>query len=119
MSVQVPAACTLPTVEQPLRQEEFATLCRTALRSQERLGDRQLRLTLAGGSDLAETVRDLARRETECCSFFDFTITSTSGVVVLDIEVPAGHSSVLDGLSDLATLAESTGSKGVTFIRPP
>ncbi|MGI8628040.1 MAG: hypothetical protein ACR2J5_15955, partial [Geodermatophilaceae bacterium] len=78
MSVQVPDACTLPTVEQPLRQAEFAALCSSALRRQERIHDRQLRLTLSGGADLLETVQDLTARESSCCSFFSFTVTSNA-----------------------------------------
>lgn len=102
MSFPVPDACTLPTAEQPIRQAEFATLCSTALSQAERIDAQHLRLTLAGGADLADTVRDLAARESECCSFFDFTVTDTANAVTLDIHVPASHSRVLDGLSELA-----------------
>ena len=102
MSFEVPDACTLPTAAQPLRQAEFEALCSAALRRQERLSPLHLRLTLASGEGLAEAVRDLAARETDCCSFFDFTVTPTDGVVVLDIEVPDAHVGVLDGLSELA-----------------
>ena len=49
------------------------------------------------------TVLDLAARESNCCSFFEFTVTPTAGDVVLDIEVPAEHTGVLDGLSELAS----------------
>ncbi len=103
MSFPVPDACTLPTVEQPIRQAEFQDLLSTVLRARERRSPRHLRLTFAGGEDLADTVRDLARRETECCAFFDFTVTADAGDVVLDIEVPAAHADVLDGLSGLAS----------------
>jgi len=107
MSFQVPDACTLPTAAQPLREEEFATLCRTALRTQERLSERQLRLTLSGPDHLLETVTDLAARESDCCSFFDFTVTSIADVVVLDVAVPAAQIGVLDGLSELASSTTS------------
>lgn len=102
MSVQVPDACTLPTAARPLRQAEFETLCRTALRRQERLTAGHLRLTLAGGDHLEKTVRDLAAREAACCSFFDFTVTPFADELVLDIEVPEAQTEVLDGLSALA-----------------
>lgn len=111
MSLQIPDACTLPTVEQPLRQAEFAALCASALRGQERPSDRHLRLTLSGGDDLLETVLDLTARESSCCSFFDFTVTPTADVVVLDIEVPAWQVGVLDGLSQLAGSASSSASR--------
>jgi len=95
----VPEACTLPSAEQPLRLAEFDALFTAAIRGGQRLGPRHLRVTLEGGADLAESVRDLADRETQCCAFFTFTVDAPQpGVVQLDIEVPAGHIDVLDAL---------------------
>jgi hypothetical protein len=95
----VPDACTLPTAQQPLRLAEFDALFTASVRGGERLGRRHLRVTLAGGEQLADSVQDLADRETQCCSFFTFTVgTPEPGVVRLDIEVPAGHVDVLDAL---------------------
>lgn len=92
-----PAACTLPTAQRPLRRAEFDELFAHGVA--ERLHPRQLRVTLAGGPDLAATVRDLAARETECCSFFTFDVNVVPpGQVRLDIEVPAGQIAVLDAL---------------------
>ncbi len=111
MSFEVPGACTLPTAAQPLRQAEFAALCSTYLREHERLSPRHLRLVLAGDEGLADTVRDLAARERDCCSFFDFTVTPTLQDVVLDVEVPEAYVGVLDGLSALAAGANQPGSR--------
>ncbi len=102
MSVPVPDACTLPTAEQPIRQLEFATLCSTYLSHSERISARHLRLALTGDADLADAVRDLAGRESQCCSFFDFAVTVTGEAVLLDIKVPMSHTAVLNGLSELA-----------------
>jgi hypothetical protein len=97
--VWVPEACTLPTAEQPLRLAEFDALFDVALRGAERLGAQHLRLTLAGGPEVEESVRDLAAREAECCSFFTFAVTAPRpGLVRLDIEVPGEHTGVLDAL---------------------
>ena len=64
----VPAACTLPTVERPLRLAEFDDLFTTAVRGQQRLSPTRLRWQL---DPVAEpTARDLTGRETDCCSFF-------------------------------------------------
>jgi hypothetical protein len=94
----VPEACTLLTAEQPLRLAEFDALSATG--SGVRLSPTQLRLDL--GADV-DAIRDLARRESECCSFFTFTITTPQpGRVCLDIEVPAGHVNVLDALAKRA-----------------
>jgi len=96
-------ACTLPTAERPLRRAEFDTLFRESLAELHRPAPRHLRLILTGGDDLEARVRDLTAREQECCSFFTFTITRPApDQVVLDIEVPASRTTVLDGLADLA-----------------
>jgi len=95
----VPDACTLPTAEQPLRLAEFDALFTDAVRDGERLTQRHIRVTLIGGTEVADSVRDLADRETKCCSFFTFSVSEPEpGVVQLDIEVPAGHVEVLDAL---------------------
>lgn len=113
MSFDIPAACTLPTAEQPLRLAEFDDLFVTAVRRVDRISTTHARLHLIGPSGLANRVRDLAVRETECCSFFTFTTTpqqATDGeAVVLDIEVPAAHADVLASLAQRASTA-STGA---------
>lgn len=99
----VPKTCTLPIAEQPLRLAEFDALFSASVR-RERLAPRHLRVTLAGGGELADSVRDLAERETRCCSLFTFAVSSpATGVVQLDVEVPAGHVDVLDALEARAT----------------
>ncbi|MEU8001447.1 hypothetical protein AB0B66_09840 [Catellatospora sp. NPDC049111] len=102
-AVWAPQECTLPTAQQPLRMAELDALFTTAIRSAENLGDRHLRLTLAGGPDLETMVRDLAARESDCCSFFTFTTTATApGEVTLDVEVPPAHTDVLSALAERA-----------------
>ncbi|MEV1289200.1 hypothetical protein [Micromonospora sp. NPDC049679] len=98
-----PAACTLPTAQQPLRLAEFDALFATAIEQAERISDRRLRLTMTDAPDLEARVRDLAARESDCCAFFTFTITAPqSDRVVLDVEVPVGHIDVLDAVADRA-----------------
>lgn len=99
----VPQACTLPTAQQPLRLAEFDALCANTARTAERVDDTHLRLTLVGGPDLEATVRDLATRESDCCTFFTFTTTSNApGRVTLDIKVPPAHTDVLAALAERA-----------------
>lgn len=94
----VPAACALPTLEQPLRVAEFDDLFATSLISVEH-DHRQARLTLRDDGGLADRVRDLTARETACCSFFQFRVESgRPGTVRLLIEVPSAHEAVLVGL---------------------
>jgi hypothetical protein len=119
MTVEVPDACTLPTAEQPLRLAEFGALFATAVRDVETITETHTRLRLSGPPGLAASVRDLTARETECCSFFRFTVTeegerTTEGepteegertegdAVVLDVEVPEAYAVVLRGLTGLA-----------------
>ena len=88
--------CTLPSAEQPLRVAEFDALFDAALLGATRTSDTSLLIELTGPDDV---VRDLAARESECCSFFTFDIVSpTTDLVTMRISVPAAHSTVLDAL---------------------
>jgi hypothetical protein len=106
MGFEIPDACTLPTVERPLRLAEFDTLFATAVRGVEPVAADQVRMSLVGPVGLADTVRDLTARETECCSFFTFTITAhptaDGEALTLDIGVPATHTAVLASLAERA-----------------
>jgi hypothetical protein len=95
--VWVPEACTLPTAERPVRLVEFDALFTTALRGQQRLSPTRLRWCLDPAAE--RTARDLAGRESACCSFFSFTFTPADGAVQLDIAVPDAHLGVLDALA--------------------
>jgi hypothetical protein len=95
-------ACTLPTVDRPLRLAEFDALFAEAVTGVER-GEGHARLTLAGPPALGERVRDLTDRESSCCSFFTFTIGGGGDAVTLDISVPPERQHILDALADRAT----------------
>jgi hypothetical protein len=99
-----PAACTLPAAELPLRRAEFTTLFATSLRGLQRIDQTNLRMTLAADTDQS-TVMDLTARETECCSFFTFTVRAVDGAVLLDVSVPPAYIDVLDGLARHAASA--------------
>jgi hypothetical protein len=91
----VPAACTLPTADQPLRVREFDQLFADHLRSARRVDPCTLDVTLDASS--RAVVADLIARETGCCSFFTFTLSDD---VRLLISVPATQIAVLDALTD-------------------
>lgn len=97
MTGWVPDACTLPTVEQPLRVKEFADLFAADLLVSTRISPTELRLELRAGC--ADRVRDLVAREAECCSFFAFAVHEKTDRVVLDIAVPDAHRRVLDAIA--------------------
>jgi hypothetical protein len=96
----VPQACTLPTVDRPLRLAEFDELFATALRAQQRLSPTTLRWRLDPAAEA--TARDLTGRERSCCSFFTFTFDRDGDGLRLDVRVPAGHVDVLDALAGRA-----------------
>ncbi|GIF07332.1 hypothetical protein [Actinoplanes siamensis] len=92
-----PEACTLPSVDRPLRVAEFDDLFTTALRRQQRLSVTRLRWHL---DPAAEAVaRDLTARETACCSFFSFSFAADGGTLCLDVEVPPAHAGALEALA--------------------
>jgi len=94
-------ACTMPTADRPLRLAEFDALFTTSARRVTR-DAKGVRIHLEGDSTLRERVRDLAERETACCSFFTFAIEGPSNAVVLDISVPINRREILDALADRA-----------------
>jgi hypothetical protein len=91
----VPDACTLPTVDRPVRVAEFDELFGAALRS-TRTTRTSLRIEF--GPTVAEWVRDLTDRESQCCAFFDFTIHTEPDRVILDIAVPETQRAILDAI---------------------
>ncbi|TPG16825.1 hypothetical protein [Pedococcus bigeumensis] len=120
-----PQACTLPTIEQPLRVAEFDTLFAhhlVAVDRVDRVDAARARLVLAAGprrqaDEFTAAVLDLTERESACCSFFTFTVdaqlpgpaaagrvAARPGDVVLDIEVPPAH---VDVLAALVTRAQA------------
>ncbi len=91
-------ACTLPTAERPLRSTEFDALFAAAVRRVEQRG-RDIRLHLRGEPGLADRVRDLTERETQCCSFFTFGVAGTDLDLTLDIAVPPARQEILEALA--------------------
>jgi hypothetical protein len=93
-----PQACTLPSVERPLRVAEFDALFTGSVREIKRTDQGRVRLELDPTPAVAAQAADLVVRETGCCSFFAFTLTATGGTLTLDIAVDDTHVEVLDAL---------------------
>ncbi|KGN37760.1 hypothetical protein [Knoellia subterranea] len=91
-------ACTLPTTDRPLRLAEFDDLFETSVHQAEFAGD-LVRLQLTGEVGLEARVRDLAERESACCSFFTFELTGDDEHLTLDISVLPQHRDLLDDLA--------------------
>ena len=101
-----PDACTLPTSERPLRVAEFDDLFTFVVRAKRRaptLLDLVLRRIVEGPA------KDLARRESECCSFFTFQFEAEGDDVVMHIGVPPQQVEVLDALEARATATRTRG----------
>ncbi len=92
----VPASCTLPTVEQPIRVAEFEDLF-TSVQSAERIDPTTLRLTVPAEAEAQ--ARDLAGRESSCCSFFGFDFTPVGDALEMTVTVPPAHVAVLDAFA--------------------
>jgi hypothetical protein len=90
-----PDTCTLPTAERPLRVAEFDELFTSVVRAERR---RPTRLDLVLPGDVEAVGRDLARRESECCSFFTFEFEKVGDDVVMHIAVPSSQIEVLDAI---------------------
>lgn len=105
----VAGSCTLPTVEQPLRLAEFDDLLRSALRRSIRTSATRLDLVIS--RDGEATSRDLAARETSCCSFFRFTFDHVHDGLAMGIGVPNDYVDVLDALQ--ARVLQVTGVETV------
>jgi hypothetical protein len=94
-------ACTLPTVERPLRLAEFDALFAAAARDVTR-DDHGVRIHLVGAAGLRDRVQDLTAREQECCSFFTFTLEGGDDDLTLAISVPEQRRDILGALADRA-----------------
>ena len=100
----VPDACTLPTVERPLRVAEFDDLVAVVQRTTR---PQPGRLDLVMPRDAEAMARRLAELESECCSFFAFAFEPAGADVVMRISVPAQHVEVLDALDARVAAAGS------------
>jgi MerR family transcriptional regulator, copper efflux regulator len=101
------SACTLDATGIATRLEEFAQLFRSALAGRETTRD-GIRFRFAAAPGREETIRDLARREQTCCSFFRFEITVHDDEVWWDATVD--DPKALPLLDDFFALPELLGA---------
>lgn len=99
-------SCSLPTTERPLRLAELDALIveTTAI---ERDAPTAARFVLRFDPAVAGRTAELTARETQCCSFFEFTLTVAGGSIELLVQVPETHVDVLDALVERANAAGS------------
>ena len=90
-----PIACTLSAGGQAVRREEAATLMRRALVGREPI-EGGVRLRFRGESE--QELRELLRRERECCPFFGFSLAAGGPELVLEATAPPEARELLDEL---------------------
>lgn len=95
----VPEACTLPTVERPLRRREFDDLFSGDVVGVVSASATRTRLDLRPDRDVAARAAALAVEEAGCCSFFAFHLSIGDGTVTLEIDSAAEHQEVLAALT--------------------
>jgi hypothetical protein len=94
--------CTLSTAGQLTRAAEFNQLFAEMVVRAERPAPAQLRLELRREPSAARQAAELAVAETDCCSFFTFTLTAAADRLLLDIAVPDAHLPALAALASRA-----------------
>lgn len=106
----VPQSCSLPSVEQPLRIKEFDELFASALRGLVRPTPTRLRLILDREAETA--ARELAARESDCCSFFVFSFVANTvdDEISFEVGVPSEYIAVLDALAARAAARSAVGA---------
>jgi hypothetical protein len=104
-----PEACSLPLADQPARMAEWDTLFIEAVREVSPTGG-GVRFVVDRGVAIPAAVADLADRESQCCSFLEFTLVVGDGTLSLGVTSDAGHAEVVDALGERAMqLLGSTG----------
>ena len=106
----VPASCTLPTVEQPVRRDEFDDLFAHDVLSVTRQSPQLIRLELRADPEAAARAAGLAAKETGCCSFFTFGLKISDGRVSLSVSTEPAHEAVLAAFGARAEAKLGTGT---------
>ena len=94
---EIPIACTLTGGSYQARLDWIAELARDGLRSHVR---RDLVLELRYAPAVVERVREMVRKEQECCGFLTFTLAPDDDGVTLTIAAPDRARGTVDELFD-------------------
>lgn len=92
-----PIVCTLNSDDKTARGTEWRQFLQSSVMEVIRT-DAVARLRLVEGDDVILSAANLARREKECCAFFEFRIDLSSDGVWLEIEAPVDAAALLDDL---------------------
>ncbi len=92
-----PVACSLSAREMVERQAEARRLARRALVARGR-SDGGVRLEYHRSEAVEGAVRDLVRRERECCPFLELDVAAGVDRIVVEISAPPDGRAVLDAI---------------------
>ena len=95
-------ACSLSQDEQAERGRQLRELARRALAAREREQSAVV-LTYRPAPEVEEALRDLIRREAECCPFLDFELVPDERELSLRVSAPPGAEGMLDLIYDSST----------------
>jgi hypothetical protein len=88
-------ACSLSADERTERGRELRELARRALAGRDR-EERAVVLTYRAAPEVEEALRDVIRREAECCPFLDLELVSGERELSLRVSAPAAGEEMLD-----------------------
>jgi hypothetical protein len=82
---QTTIACTLSAADYRDRLRQITGLARDSLRSHDRKG---LELTLRYDASAVDRVKEMVRREQECCPFLNFVVREEADQIVVSVTAP-------------------------------
>ncbi len=94
---ELPIACSLSSSERDRRERDIADLMGRALIHRSRSADGLL-LRFTKSPDTAAAVREMVRRENECCPFLAFSLDERPAELWLTVSAPREAEGLLDGL---------------------
>ena len=100
-SSRVPVACSLDADGMAARRAEAARLLRAGSAERVVEEDGSLVLVFRGRTELRAEVRELVRREKECCPFFDFVLAERGEELTVVARAPDDGRALLEGLFSL------------------
>ena len=99
---QIPIACTLLAADRTTRSNEWRGFVADNVSEVVR-SESSVRMRLKGGDGVIVSAVDLARREKDCCAFFEFRLELLPGAIWLDIAGPDEAGPILDGFVGTGT----------------
>ena len=99
---EIPITCTLSAADKSSRGDEWRRFLAVNVAQFVR-SDTAVRMKLNDGDDVILTAVDLARREKDCCAFFDFRLELLPDAIWLEVGAPDEAASLLDALVETGT----------------